>query len=308
MLPIKPARFEYVIIPADTLYPIVAQDFDQVELEDDKFIKMMKEYFAMASPECSVDREMLMAQLNEHAKKDIASTIDSDILKNVLSMTSIDIMSISLPNKENSFVGVSLYCDDKGKSKRLQVNDRANGLIASCGLAGQSLNGDVFLSRMYDDGEDHWFRMTFGMADVSSSAEWVKRTARQMRGKVNANMPSLSSLAESFSNKTGSGSAETVSIENAPQLSGETASYKWFQTDEEVEVSIPAECEKKEVSVELKQKSILVTVKGEVIIQGNFAEPIALDESTWTFAMKDKLVQISLSKKTTGKVWSGLLA
>ena len=249
-VPEKPTKFEYVFIPADTSYPIEARVFDQVELEDDQFIKMMRKYFALASPESGVDREMLIKQMSEHAKKDITTAMDPDTLSELLSMTSVDILTISLPTKESGFQGVSLYCDDKGKSKKLPFNERAIGLGMSCGLVGQTFNGDVFFSRVFDDGENHWFRMNFGMSDVSSSAEWVKRAAAQATNKLTSGPTSLSGLAEQFSSRTGQSPAVVSEEQNALPTSGETSVYKWYQTNDEIDVTIlTSATSKKDITV-----------------------------------------------------------
>ena len=308
-VPEKPVKFEYVFIPADTSYPIEAREFDQVELEDDLFIKMLKKYFALASPESGVDRAMLIKQMSEHAKRDITASMDSAALSDLLSMTSVDILTISLPMKDSGFQGVSLYCDDKGKSKKLQLNERAIGLGMSCGLVGQTFNGDVFFSRVFDDGENHWFRMNFGMADVSSSAEWVKRTAAQAANKLTSGPSSLSGLAEQFSMRTGSSPTVASEDTSAAPTSGETSVYKWYQTNEEIEVTIltGSDTKKSEIVVDIKPKSLKIRIADSVLVDAQLFDAVIVDESTWTFSQKDGLLQITLSKKSLNKMWTDLV-
>jgi hypothetical protein len=301
-------EFEYVIIPADTDRPIEARKFAQVSLEDDQFIKMIKAYFAAASPESGVDMEMLLSQINQHAKRDIASSMDANTVSQLMSMTSVDILSISVPMKENGYVGVSLYCDDKGKAKNLPVNERATKVGMACGLVGQTFNGDVFFSRMFDDGEDHWFRMDFGMSDVSSSADWIKRTADQMARKLQSGATSLSSLSSNFlSNISGGANAPAIdSGEDIESTSGEGNGFKWTQNGEEIDISIPipAEFTKPTVKVELKSKSVNVRIDNKLVVGGDLIEDIITDESTWSFSRQDNNITVTLWKKNPKTNWT----
>jgi hypothetical protein len=312
-IPHCPERFTYVRIPADTNEPIEESCHDKVELAEDTYIQYIKKYFALASPESNVDRAVLMKQLSEHAKQDISQALDSRALESLMTMTSVDIMTVSLPTKENSYVGVSIYCDDKGRSKNLPVNDRATGLVMACGLVGQQLFGDVFVSRMFDDGENHWFRMDFSIKDVSSTAEWVKRTADQMSKKLNAGPASLSGLANQFFANSGNPGAQTQILDgaglNEAKKSGGTDSYQWYQSDDDIEVTIPLpDCtDKRQVIVEIKSNRLRVSANGKLIIDGTLDDSVVVDESTWTFSQKDKVLQVSMSKKYPGKMWRDLL-
>jgi hypothetical protein len=305
--PVTPEKFSYVFIPADPLYPIEAREFDQVSLEDDQFIKMVKKYFAMANPESGVDREMLIKQMSEHAKKDISSSLDKNTLDQLMASTSVDILTISVPSLENDFVGVSLYCDDKGKAKKLSLNERAIGLGTACGLIGQVFLGDVFLSRMYDDGEDHWFRMNFSMSDVGSDAPWVRRAAEQAAKKQSQGPASLSGLAERFLSKSGQSPAILTSdeTESRAKSEGETDKYRWYQSGDEVELTFPCEASvtRSSISVDIKQKSIRVKVGSDVLLEKDLADLIDAGDSTWTFSAKDRLLQVTLVKKASGKMW-----
>lgn len=310
-IPKCPDQFSYVRIPADTTESIESARFDKVDLSADKFILHIKSYFALASPESTVDKATLIKQLSEHTKQDISKTVDDRTLDQLMTMTSVDIMTVSLPTSENGHVGVSMYCDDKGRSKNLPFNERATGLVMACGLVGQQLFGDVFVSRMFDDGENHWFRMDFTTKDVSSTAEWVKRTASQMARKLNSGPASLSGLANQFFAGSSAGGADTQVLDNvsASKMSGSTDTYKWYQTDDEVDITIhlPNCADKRSITVDMKPTRVRVVVEGVAIIEGSLDDAIIVDESTWTFSLKDKILQVSLSKKTPGKIWKDLL-
>lgn len=304
--PERASRFKYVFIPADSSYPMETREHDQVSLEDDTFITMIKKYFASSNPESGVDRDVLLKQMSEHAKTDVTSALDPDTLERLMSTTSVDILSIAVPSRENSFIGVSLYCDDKGKSKKLQLNERACGLGAACGLVGHTFHGDIFLSRMYDDGEDHWYRTDLSVSDVSSDAAWVKRAAELAAKKLSSGPASLSGIAERFLANTGQSpmSLETHDAAPSVNVSGETENFKWYQTSDEIEITIPADgsITKAMIRVDIKQKSLRVTVDQKVIADGELFEAIDSSESTWTFSAKDKLLQVTLSKRAP-KMW-----
>lgn len=313
MAKVKPDNFKYVFVPADDGLPIDERPFPQVELEDDHFIKMIKTSFAQANPESQVDRGMLIKQMSEHAKRDITESVDSKTLEQMLSVTSVDILSVALPSVENGHVGVSLYCDDKGKSKNLPLNHRAGGLLAACGLVGQTLHGDVFLSRMYDDGDEHWFRQDFTLGDVSSDAPWVKRARDQADRKLSSGPASLSGLAEQFMSRNGSSQRPEIISDQADgeaPSAGGNDKYRWYQTGEEIEVTIPVEesISKSRIQVDIRPKTLKVKVGDSMIIDGELAaEGADMSESTWTFSAKDRLLQITLIKKKTGSMWTDLL-
>ena len=313
-VPSKPEKFRYVFIPADTDDAIEVREFNQVDLENDSFIQMIKKYFAVTNSETGLDKELLIKQMSDHAKKDITESIDPEMLDRLISNTSVDILSIAVPSVENEFRGVSLYCDDKGRAKNLIVNPRAAGLANACGLIGQTFYGDIFLSRVYDDGEDHWFRMHFDMTDVSSDAEWVKRAAYQASRKLSSGPASLSGLADQFFKRTGGSANQTAILDGsnqaAPVIQGEKGLYKWYQTEDDIEVTIPVSIEGlsiKDMSVNMKPKSLVVRLGDTVAVDGDLFESIDTTESTWTYSKKDRILQITLVKKTCGKMWSDLL-
>jgi len=309
----KSENFKYVLIPADSSQPIEEQSFPQVDLENDLFIKMIKASFAQGNPESRVNREQLIQQMSEHAKRDITESVDAKTLEHLLSTTSVDILTIAVPSVENNHLGISLYCDDKGKSKSLLINSRACGLVSACGLVGQELRGDVFLSRVFDDGDENWFRVDFGMVDVSSGAPWVKRAAEQASRKMTSGPTSLSGLAEQFLSKSGiSQSPAILSGRTEPEhaVTGGTDKYRWYQTNEEIEVTIPVseKTGKADISVDVRQKSLKVKVGDSLLIDGELFESVDSGDSTWTFSAKDSLLQLTLLKKIEGKMWADLLS
>merc|ERR1719163_2554889 len=150
-----------------------------VTLENDGFVASLKRFFAQQNKE--VDKEILLKNLSEHTGKDLSNAegMDPAFLDRCLHETSIDIFPVMLPMPTYGNEGVSLYCDDKGVAKELPLNSRAIGLVQACGYDGQQFRGDIFLGRMFDDGDDEWRRIDFTSADCSSDAPWVALTKQQ---------------------------------------------------------------------------------------------------------------------------------
>lgn len=190
---------------------------------------------------------------------------------------------------------MSLYCDDKGIAKGLEVNVRATGLVTECGYGGQQIRGDAFLSRIFDD-DDAWYRKNFTLADMSSGASWVLATkaARASGGGNVSNLQSLTNqLAPAAVNVGPDG------IGNAPDQQ-ESAKYKWQQVDDEVEINaeMPEGTVKQDVKVVIKPKHLAVMLKGEEYFAGNLDGPVEHDGCTWTFAAGAvPLLTITLMKR-----------
>ncbi|KIW84203.1 hypothetical protein Z517_03452 [Fonsecaea pedrosoi CBS 271.37] len=89
--------------------------------------------------------------------------------------------------------------------------------------------------------------------------------------------------------------------------------YKWTQTLEEAEVSVPIQgnLKARDLVVELKKTHIKVAVKGqEPIIDGDFPHPIQTDDSTWVLSTKpdgSKEILITLAKARGSYWWAHIV-
>ena len=70
-----------------------------------------------------------------------------------------------------------MYLDDEGSVRGSPRNIRATEISRCCGKP-LDVRGDAFFGRVLDDG-DNFARMDFTLADVSSSAPWVKQAKEQ---------------------------------------------------------------------------------------------------------------------------------
>merc|ERR1719313_2291049 len=101
----------------------------------------------------------LRKQVMHHAKsqkQEISSeALSDDVMQKMIEFSSVDIYPVLLPKKDVGHVGVSLYVDDKGISKKLPVNKRAMSLCMPAGHEVSPFFGDAFIARVFDD-EDAW--------------------------------------------------------------------------------------------------------------------------------------------------------
>lgn len=325
------AGFSYVSIPADPHEPMKELRFEgTVTLEKDEFVASLKRFFAAQDKE--VDKEILLKSMSQHTGRDLKNEegLDPAFLERCMHETSIDIFPVMLPMPQFGNEGVSLYCDDKGVAKELPLNPRAMGLVKACGYEGQQFRGDIFLGRMFDDGDEEWRRIDFTVADCSSDAPWVALTQKQRSGKKASDVHSLGSslgkLGGGGAGVGGGGGPQVV----APGMFGaggggdedgpvETESYSWRQTGDEVEITFksPPEGEpegngrvvlrkedKKLVKVSFSRGAIKVVAKGETLLDAPLCQPCQPDECTWT--LSDGVLQLTVAKASDGQ-WKSLL-
>jgi hypothetical protein len=85
--------------------------------------------------------------------------------------------------------------------------------------------------------------------------------------------------------------------------------WKWNQkgSDEvQVTVPLPEGITKKDVAVVFKAKSLKVSVKGEVIIDGDLSAAVDTDECTWCFSPDKTELNVMMTKQQEGN-WPKLL-
>merc|ERR1711862_484840 len=89
---------------------------------------------------------------------------------------------------------------------------------------------------------------------------------------------------------------------------GETETYTWRQTSEDVEVTLKKDgitkADKKEVKITFTRQKLKLEVKGEKIIDGTLWSQIDPDECTWT--LSDGVLQVTMMKASE-ESWVDLL-
>ncbi|KAF4672969.1 hypothetical protein FOL47_011158 [Perkinsus chesapeaki] len=297
-----------VLIPADNNEPIQELKSPQVELENDTFVKQLKVYFTSKSDEKSLDKEQFLAQLSAHAKQDVTKSVNPDMLNKLMSMTTVDILTLALPVPKTQYIGVSMYVDDKGVAKNLPVNTRAQGLTSACGLVGNQIRGDAFVGRMFDDGKDEWFRMDFKESDMNSGLEWI--AAAKSINMRQGGGTTLSALTSQYGMGSNSEVAAPTSVANMPNREAPVhrEGYSYRQTRDEVEVDIPLTdgVSKKDIKVTIKSKFISVHINGmPVTIEGPLWGHVDTDGSGWM--IDDGTLIITMEKDMENQWWEDLI-
>ena len=71
--------------------------------------------------------------MKQHVGGDSLDKVPEDMLQCMMNSTQLDIFPILLPTKEVGQVGISIYVDDKGQSKKYQENVRLTQLAHTVG-------------------------------------------------------------------------------------------------------------------------------------------------------------------------------
>jgi len=293
--------FKYVLIPCSANEDMKELEFetDITDLSSDTFRTHVEGFFAALNQ--TADKAVLMEQLQKRTGIDVQEKAKSGelmegALEKLMSATSVEIFPVLLPTKDTDFIGLSVYCDDKGVAKDLEENPRASGLVQSAGYPGQTFRGDVFIGKVFDDNEDEWRRIDFTLKDCSTDADWVQVCKKQRSNRSSSDMASLAS-------KVGANNPAHINpamlADSSP--SGDTDKYKWRQTEEEVEVTFKKEGlqkgDKKAVKVAFARERLKVEAKGEVLIDSKLHAPTNVDECTWT--LSDGELQVTLAKASS---------
>mmetsp|Transcript_644 Transcript_644/g.865 ORF Transcript_644/g.865 Transcript_644/m.865 type:complete len:254 (+) Transcript_644:30-791(+) len=169
----QPQPFTYVLVPSDNALPFKELSITpKKDKEVESLPQALQAYFAKnAKPMSAVEKQELRKQIESQAKQPIQLT--DDILEMMASSSIVDIVPLYPNRPQSDFVGVSIYCDDKGMIKNLPVNERASAITMLCGKPTR-VYGDCFFARVKDDGRDVFERMDFTLKDLQSGTGWMK--------------------------------------------------------------------------------------------------------------------------------------
>lgn len=189
------STFTYTLIPADSSEPM--QDITlpvPPTLEDNIgcLTKALNAHYSRVAPIVGeAGKQAVMDSVKEQLQKNNpdAATPDEKMLGLLATSQTVDIVQLLPCTQASGYIGVNLYVDDKGQSKRSPENQRASQICAACGLP-QAVLGDAFLAKMWDD-QDGFERQDITTADVRSDAAWVREAAER-----NANRTDPSAAAK----------------------------------------------------------------------------------------------------------------
>ena len=310
-----PAKsFKYVFIPADAS---CAMEELTMEIPEGKEIECLldtlKEHFRNASGTVGSSEEqkaIFKGQLESQSGK----AIDDSLMDIASRMQMVQPVALLPGGRATNFEHINCYVDDRGISKGLSRNDRACGLATECG-APSDIVGDAFIARILDD-DDRFERKDFTLAEVSSSAPWVKRAfelnvqKKQNAGDVQEQLRAMGAMNGAAENL---GLQEQLPEPTDPALIGAVDrdadhGYSWMQEGEDVVVTVPvpAETSKGDVKCVIKKQSMHLEVatlpeERRVVVDGSLelCFEVKIDECSWSMLTnKDgtKRVEVTLTK------------
>lgn len=210
-------KFQYVFVPADASAPVEEKTMKFAKKDDEVgcMSTQLQKHFSTGKL-TSEQSANLKAQITAQMKQ---KTEISDTMLDLMSQTeTIDIVALYPPKTDNKFVGINMYCDDKGVVKNLPINRRASEITALCGKPTQ-VHGDAFFGRVLDDGRDLFERQDFTLQDLQGDAPWVRQAHKfntSQQESVNSNASELKTMLE-----TGG-----VRKQKAPVTAAAKATYK----------------------------------------------------------------------------------
>lgn len=129
---------------------------------------------------------------------------------------------------------ISAYLDEASQLKKLSPNTRAIAIAGLCGYDNVPLCGDIYLGKLVvgghgviGDGKGPIRNLDLSVEDCNSDAEWL-RTAKRFNYEHGLRTNQVTMDAEA------DGSGGEVVVEAGQDQN----SYKWSQSDEDIEISI----------------------------------------------------------------------
>lgn len=187
---LKPSAFSFVYIPEETSEPIEQweETFDpkKEEAEIKALTDRCKKHFSKKhGPRTPAQKAARRAALMKNVPG--SSDVDEAMLDTATAMSMVEHTSLLSNSKDNGFIGINLYTDDEASFSGASINHRASEIASCCGMPLQ-VNGDAFIGRTYDNGDD-FRRLDFKVSEVSSGAPWVQEARAQNERKRQRDSP-----------------------------------------------------------------------------------------------------------------------
>lgn len=189
-----------VLVPWDLTRPIQdIQIFQKRDTAISCFMDHCKAHYSTVALQ-GKQIEKYHQSLVEQAK---GQQVSEEMMARLAKSTMVDMVVLHPNRKENGYIAVNMYVDDKGVAKELPVNQRATSICQACGLSTQVL-GDAFIGKQFDD-DDGFQRIDFASADLSSNNSWMD-VARE----ANLKMSQASKLSDKEQSKPMNSSARDL--------------------------------------------------------------------------------------------------
>ena len=287
------------------------KDYQEVEVEidasksGDQLLIELKPFFQVSTETADDGGTLDMKMLENTMKNSFGNTnavVSPSTFKELAMLGNVEAFSLSHPCDDNNFTAVSFYLDEIGQLKHLDVNRRAVALANSCGLKNVPICGDVYVGRTRRLPNEKIVHENFRVADLDSDALWLRNVETQNY---------------QYGLKT-----NQVAMQNHERADDEVSKgedvakgYRWSETSSTVEVVffLPSALSKKELSVVLKSRSLVIknlTDKTTLLELPSLRDAICADDSTWIMGQEGgrPTVEISMEKMAPGATWRSLLA
>lgn len=190
-----------VFVPCALDAPIAAASVHQAK--DNAigcFIGHCKQHFAqqgLSPSQLEAFKAQTAQQIAAQAQtKGDTAAPDQNLIGRMAGTTMVDVIVLHPNMADTKWVSINMYVDDKGMAKQLPLNQRATSICQACGKNVRVL-GDVFIGKQFDDNEG-FKRLDFTLADLESSAEWMKEaTAHNLKERSPEQMQKLQDLMKS---------------------------------------------------------------------------------------------------------------
>ena len=318
------SMFHYVHIPADASRAIEQRSASKEGgLIDDALRRGAEEYFEGNPAEIDIDTEK-RATADALVQQGMETSKINEIMETVGGKrigSNVEIITVSVANDLNKFVGVSMYTDGHISFKpKALFNRRASKLLRNCGHD-TDVKGDAFIGRAFDDEREEWVRLDFLSDDLDDGSPWISATKAANAGRNMGAYRTSGAMKKIIQ----PGQDAEVSVEekllNDTAAAASSGYLSWNQTTDEVEVrfALSPEQTAKILSVTILTNALRISLKsgdklstiGEKFQSsegGLLFGRVKIDDSMWSVSTEDniKVLCVTLAKADSTN-WKSLL-
>lgn len=280
------AGFTYIAIPAAADLPVEEVFFPEaVTMENDLcFVRHIR---ALLGLDAWDPAEVRRGDLFDNKQSDLA-LVGDDQLELLLSLVTLKMVPLSEEDRAAGTKGMTLF-HGTASDADLPLNERAMALCAACDMPLPEVRGPCAVAA------------TETLAPCEGCREWRRCDLR---------LAELAALApKDWLAATPSGNDTAASALPGGRADG----YAWQQTDGELEVTFDAEpfrrvrATKRDVTVRIGDRSLLVRLRGRMLLDTRLHAAVLPSESCWTFVPGTCELQVALAKARPA-CWPALLA
>jgi len=302
--------FEFVFIPVDLDRPLEQWQQEQpIGQEVECLTTRLQQFYRETTSSNAASKETLKKQLQGQVPE--GTVVTDEMLAVVSGMQLVESAPLMNGTKVNGFTHVNMYCDDSGTAKGLPTNQRASAISDQCGLP-RNVCGDAFISRMVDDGNDLFERLSFSLDELSSDAQWLQQAKAKNLGKTaDDQISKMQDLVPGAKLITpGANQSGASAMEMDEEMPAELGSCVWSQSDDEIEVRVlcPNCTKSKDVSCTVRSNSVHLVIKtlenGEVL-NGKLHSMVDSDDTNWSIedCGEERVVRLTMAKANAGSPW-----